>query len=145
MKIIDIDYDQLIEIRADYMDYFNHEEDATWNEEKLKRRFRQLTERFDYIGLGLYDKDKLLGFCIGALAQFDDGLIALVNEIFIGKNSQSKGYGSKLLKAFEEKAKALGAFRIQLEAANDDIHHRFYNLHHDYKDAKTNVLKSKAL
>jgi len=145
MYIKDIILKDIIEITKDYIDYFNRFEKSEWDESKVERKFQQLVERFDYVGLGIYLDDKIIGFCVGALSQFDDGLIALLNEIYIIKEKQSKGYGSKLLNSFEEKMFSLGAFRIQLESANDGIHNKFYNEMHDYIDDKNNILKSKNL
>ena len=140
MYIKDIILKDIIEITKDYIDYFNRFEKSEWDESKVERKFQQLVERFDYVGLGIYVDDKIIGFCVGALSQFDDGLIALLNEIYIIKEKQSKGYGSKLLNSFEEKMFSLGAFRIQLESANDGIHNKFYNEMHDYIDDKNNIL-----
>jgi len=42
-------------------------------------------------------------------------------------------------------SKKKGAFRIQLESANDETHHRFYNERNNYQDASNNILKSKQL
>jgi GNAT superfamily N-acetyltransferase len=145
MNIREIYFDDIKEIAKEYLNYFNHFEGADWHEKDVIRRLRQLTERFDYFGLGIYENGKMIGFCVGCLSQFDDGIIALLNEIFIIKSFQSKGYGSKLIKAFEDKAKSLGAFRIQLEAADDNIHRRFYNDYHQYKDTRSNIIKGKAL
>lgn len=145
MDIKDIGFNEIKEVHKAYMDYFNQYEGSNWCEEDIIRRFRQLTERFDYVGLGIYIDNKMIGFSVGSLSQFDDGIIGLLNEIFIIKDFQSKGYGSMLLRAFEDRVKGLGAFRIQLEAADDDIHHRFYNHYHQYKDTHSNLIKGKTL
>ncbi len=145
MIIKEITFADIKEIANDYLEYFNNYEGDHWNNDAVIRRLRQLTDRFDYFGLGMYDNTKIIGFCVGCLSQFDDGIIMHLNEIFIGKKYQSHGYGSKLLLAFEEQAKNLGAFRVQLEAVDDDIHHRFYNKYHQYQDTKTNVIKGKSI
>lgn len=144
MIIKKIGLEDILEISKDYLYYFNQVEGDGWGLESVERRLKQLVVRFDYFGLGIYINDKLIGFAVGNLSQFDDGLVAHLNEIFISRDFQSKGYGSKLLIAFEDQAKKLGAFRIQLEAADDDIHHRFYNDRHNFKDTRSNVIKGKA-
>ncbi|MGE4572588.1 MAG: GNAT family N-acetyltransferase [Candidatus Izemoplasmatales bacterium] len=145
MKIKEIDFNDIKEIVVDYMKYFNDIEGDHWTEENVLRRLKQLTIRFDYFGLGIYDGSRIIGFCVGNLSQFDDGVIMHLNEIFVISELQSKGYGSKLLIEFEKKAKELGAFRIQLEAVDDDIHSRFYNQYHRYVDTSSNLIKAKAI
>lgn len=145
MEIREIDLKDLNNIKQEYMDYFNTYEEAEWTIQKVEKRFHQLVKRYDYVGIGCYDNNKLIGFAVGALSQFDDGIVTLLNELFIIKSYQSKGYGSKLLKEYERISKEKGAFLIQLESANDEIHRRFYNEIHDFKDASNNILKSKLL
>jgi len=145
MKIKNIENKDLKSIEKEYLHYFNEYEDSEWDIPRVQRKFKQLTDRYDYCGLGLYENDKLIGFAIGVLSQFDDGIIAILNELFIIHEMQSKGYGSKLLKAFEEETKRRGAFRIQLESANDEIHHRFYNEMNEYQDTNNNIIKAKGL
>lgn len=145
MEINKINIKDLETIKQSYADYFNKHEEAEWTKEKVDRRFKQLVERFDYIGLGLYIEEKLIGFALGCYEQFEDILISKLNELFIITEYQSKGYGSKLLKAFETHSKTGGAIRIQLESANDEIHNRFYNKMNGYSDANNNVLKAKSL
>lgn len=145
MEIKPIVYTDLLPIVPEYIHYFNTYEEAEWNDERVLRKFKQLVNRFDYMGLGLFVEGTIKGFAVGSLVQFDDGIISLLNELFVSHNMQNKGYGTKLLKAFESYSKEKGAFRIQLESANDDIHHRFYNKQNYYQDANNNILKAKAL
>ena len=145
MNIIEIGLTELNEIIEDYIYYFNNYEESEWTNDKVVKKFRQLVNREDYLGLGLYIEDELKGFAVGSLSQFDDGNIVLLNELFISKELQSKGMGSKLLKEFEKLAKDKGAFRIQLESANDEIHRRFYNDMHNFQDANSNLIKAKML
>lgn len=145
MIIEKIELKDLEMIKHKYRQYFNEFEDAKWNVERVDRRFKQLVERYDYIGLGLYIDNELIGFAMGCFEQFEDILISKLNELFISANHQSKGYGTKLLKAFESFSKEGGAVRIQLESANDEQHNHFYNEMNNYSDANNNVLKAKSL
>lgn len=145
MEIKDIKLEDLMQFKEVYRNYFNTYEDACWTDETVTRKFFQLVNRYDYLGLGLYNDQIMIGFAVGQLIQFDDGLVALLNELFVIKSMQSKGFGSKLLKAFEDLAKNKGAFRIQLESANDHMHHRFYNELNHYLDTNSNILKAKSL
>lgn len=48
------------------------------------------------------------------------------------------------MKELEKRVKELGAFLIQLQAVNDDMHNKFYgNL--GYKDCHNLILKSKPI
>ena len=143
--IKEIHLEELNTMIDSYIQYFNQNEMMTWNQETVTKKFRQLVLREDYVGLGLYNKQTLIGFAVGALIQFDDGIIAHLNEIFVDGTYQSKGLGSKLLKSFEDLVKSKGAFRIQLETTKDEIHQRFYNHYHDYLDTNTHLIKGKQL
>lgn len=128
-----------------YQDYFNREESAAWTLPLVKRRLRQLFFRVDNLAIVLEEKTEILGFAVGQLVQFDDGVVFELNELFVARPHQSKGHGSHLLKTIESMARQHGAFRIQLIAAADRVHHRFYNEMHGYSDGTNNVQKSKSL
>lgn len=145
MDIRGVTLEDLEQIKQDYLNYFNLKEGSEWTKEKIDRRFKQLVERYDYIGLGLYVDHVLVGFALGCYEQFDDMLITKLNELFISSSHQSKGYGTKLLKEYEAYSKRGGAVRIQLESANDKVHRRFYNQMNQFLDASSNVLKAKSL
>jgi aminoglycoside 6'-N-acetyltransferase I len=128
-----------------YLEYFNTFEEAKWTIPNVKRRLRQLILREDNLGLLLKEDDDIVGFAVGQLTQFDDGIVFELNELFIAASRQGKGLGSYLLTAIEALAKECGAFRIQLITGTDDRHHRFYNEKHGYFDGKNNVQKAKGL
>lgn len=145
MEIKAVTLSDLEDIKKDYLEYFNQKENAEWTKDRVNRRFKQLVERYDYLGIGLYLEQDLVGFALGCYEQYDDILVTKLNELFIVSKHQSKGYGTKLLKAYEARAKQGGAVRIQLESANDKAHHRFYNQMNEFLDASNNVLKAKSL
>lgn len=128
-----------------YVDYFNTMEGAVWTLDAAKRRMRQLFHREDQLSIILEEEVGILGFAVGQLTQFDDGLVFELHEIFVSRFAQNQGRGSRLLTEIEGLAKTQGAFRIQLIAAADLIHHRFYNERHGYADGTNNVQKTKAL
>ncbi|MCK7487136.1 MAG: GNAT family N-acetyltransferase [Bacillus subtilis] len=128
-----------------YLEYFNTFEEAQWTIPNVKRRLRQLILREDNLGLLLQDDHEIVGFAVGQLTQFDDGIVFELNELFIVASKQGKGLGSYLLTAIETLAKDRSAFRIQLITGTDDRHHRFYNEKHGYFDGKNNVQKAKSL
>ncbi len=140
LTIADIDI-----ISPSYMAYFNDHEGAKWTLANVRRRLGQLIDRVDTLGLIGKDGNDLVGFAVGQLEQFDDGLVFDLNELFVASEYQGKGNGSRLLGNIEELARKEGAFRIQLIAGNDARHRHFYNDMHGYEDAGNNLIKAKAL
>lgn len=128
-----------------YLEYFNTYEDAQWTIEKVYRRLRQLIVREDNLGLLLKEDESVIGFVVGQLVQFDDGIVYELNELFIAGPMQNKGYGSYLLTAIENLAKEHEAFRIQLITGVDERHYNFYNRKHGYSDGSNNIQKTKSL
>ena len=128
-----------------YASYFNLYEDASWTVDTAKRRLKQLLFREDSVSLIQFKNNEISGFSVGQLVQFDDGLVFELIEIIVFKEFQGQELGSQLLMAIEEQAKLLGAFRIQLFAADDDLHNHFYNVKHSYKNATNNLWKTKTL
>lgn len=140
LSIKDIDF-----IVPSYIEYFNNYEEAQWTKQTVERRLKQLFVREDALGLFMKDNGVFIGFAVGQLMQFDDGLVFELNELFIDYKYQCKGYGSTLLKHIEEYAKDSGAFRIQLTTGQDKRHYNFYNTKHNYFDATNNIQKAKQL
>jgi len=145
MNIKKINASDIKLIVPSYIEYFNTHEGARWTDQKVERRLLQLIMREDCLGLLMIDKEDFVGFVVGQLIQYEDGLVFDLNELFIADKYQNKGHGSKLLNAIEIEAKAKGAFRIQLTAENDEKHHRFYNDKHGYFDCSNNLFKAKQL
>jgi GNAT superfamily N-acetyltransferase len=128
-----------------YLDYFNTVEGASWTIDAVKRRLRQLFYREDMLSIILEEMTGVVGFAVGQMTQYDDGMVFELSEIFVARSSQNQGRGSLLLTEIEALAKRQGAFRIQLIAAADRLHHRFYNERHGYTDGTNNVQKTKSL
>lgn len=127
-----------------YMNYFNEVENASWTLDTVKRKLMQLLNRVDVIACKLESKSDMIGFFIGQLVQFDDGLVFELLELLVFKEYQNQGYGSMLLNKAILDAKNKGAFMIQLTSAVDESHHHFYNAKHGFLNATNNVWKSKA-
>ncbi len=140
-----IDLKDVDQLAVDYMNYFNRYEEASWTLENAKRRLRQLFNREDALGFLMMDKDLVIGFGVGVLTQFDDGLIFELSELLIYKAYQNKGNGSLLIQKLETHAKEQGAFRAQLFAFDDQEHTNFYQHKHQYSIAKNNLIWTKAL
>lgn len=134
------DIDQIAPI---YLNYFNKYENASWTIANVRRKLKQLLNREGVIAYILENNTIIIGFVIGQLVQFDDGLVFELLELLVFKEHQNYGYGSILLLKVIEDAKKEGAFMIQLTSAVDQQHHYFYNIKHGFSDAKNNVWKSK--
>ncbi len=128
-----------------YKDYFNEEENASWTLDTAKRRLNQLLDRVDTIAFLLEKNSRIIGFFIGQLVQFDDGLVFELLELLVLKKDQNQGYGSILLKKAMTEALNQNAFMIQLTAIKDESHDYFYNIKHGFTDAKNNIWKSRIL
>lgn len=128
-----------------YLNYFNKVENAKWELETVKRKFKQLLFREDLLAFKLENDLEIIGFYIGQLVQFDDGLVFELLELLIFRKYQNKGYGSKLLLRAIADAKEAGAFMIQLTSAVDEEHYHFYNIKHGFSDASNNIWKMKII
>lgn len=126
-----------------YLAYFNEVESAMWTLETATRKLRQLIHREDVIAYKLESHKELIGFYVGQLLQFDDGLVFELLELLVLREYQNQGFGSLLLNRAIEDAKQEGAFMIQLTSAVDEEHFHFYNTKHGFLDAKNNVWKTK--
>lgn len=132
-------------IESLYLNYFNKEEHASWTKETVKRKFKQFFNREDLIAYKINDGKNMIGFFIGQLVQFDDGLVFELLELLVFKAYQNKGYGSLLLEKAIKEAKETGAFLVQLTSSVDEVHHNFYNIKNGFSDAKNNVWKTKII
>ena len=127
-----------------YIGYYNRFEGGCWTMETTTRRIRQVLTREDSLCLLLEEDGVLLGFSMGYLEQYDDLMAYDLVEIVIAAACQGQGYGKALMAETERQAKLLGAAMVQLQAVNDDKHHRFYG-QLGYQDANNLVLKTKWL
>jgi len=127
-----------------YIDYYNDQEDGCWTEETVCKRIRQVLTREDSHCVLLEEGDAVLGFAMGYMEQYDDGIAYDLVEIVIERSRQNRGLGTAFMKELEKQVKAKGAFLIQLDAVNDAAHERFYE-RLGYKTCKNLVPKSKVL
>ncbi len=135
------DIDNVVDM---YIHYFNNIEGDNWTRETIKTRLSQMVNRQDYFGLKIVIDEKIIGFALGNFEQFFDGKVFHLIEIFIDYNYQNKGFGKILMKAIEKEVKDKGAFRLTLEAFNDEKRTNFYN-NMGYEDCNNLVIKGKNL
>ncbi len=145
IKYVPLQSNDIPSLVSIYRDYFNRYENAGWTNATAERRLKQLIIRPDHLGLMVKHDDQTIGFATGQLVQFDDGLVFELNELLVVREFQNQQYGSRLLQEMEKIAKQSGAFRIQLTAADDERHNRFYEIKNGYKIAKNNLWRTKEL
>ena len=79
------------------------------------------------IGYGLFERDEICGYIWAYPHQFREEKRIYVNEIRIREDWRGQGYGKKLLKLVEVKAKELGLGAVYLHAeAKNPAALRFY-------------------
>jgi len=127
-----------------YIDYYNGHEDGCWTRETVYKRIHQVLTREDSHCILLEDGDAVLGFAMGYMEQYDDGMAYDLIEIVIERSKQNGGLGTAFMEELERQVKAKGAFLIQLDAVNDAAHERFYD-RLGYKTCTNLVNKSKVL
>lgn len=109
-----------------YIEYYNEVEGAQWTEETAYKRIHQVVTTEDSYGLTLSIDNSIIGFAMGYFVQYDDGKSYDLIEIVISHRYQRKGIGTMFMKELERRVKELGAFLIQMEVVNDEMHNNFY-------------------
>jgi aminoglycoside 6'-N-acetyltransferase I len=109
-----------------YVDYYNKEEEGSWDFARAKKRIHQMITMEDSICYLQKENGILCGIILAYLKPFDDIDVLQVDEIVIAKAYQNKGYGTKLIQEIEKIAKGMGAKLMQLESVNDAAHDHFY-------------------
>ena len=127
-----------------YLAYYNGHEDGVWTTQTAYKRIHQIWSREDSYCLLLEENHQVIGFAIGSMEQYDDLVAYDLVELVIAADYQNQGNGAALMEELERRVKALGASMIQLQAVNDEQHHRFYGKL-NYYDAANLVVKAKFL
>lgn len=127
-----------------YVSYYNEQEKGCWTEESARKRIHQVLSMEDSFSLILEKNDSAIGFAMGYFKQYDDIIGYTLEEIIIAYKYQNQGIGSALLHELERIVKEKGASCIEIQAVNDEHHHKFYGKA-DYHNATNFVLKVKWL
>lgn len=93
-----------------FVDYFNTNEKASWTYENAYRRIHEAITKEDNVSFMILINNRLIGFEMGYLEQYEDGLVFDLHEILIAKDFQRKGYGKALVTEAMRRAKEKGAF-----------------------------------
>lgn len=127
-----------------YIEQYNEYDGDTWTEEIVYKRIHQVWSREDSFCMLLEEEGQVLGFAMGNMEQFYDGMAYDLVEIVIAHAHQNKGLGTVLLRELEKRVKKRGAILVQLYAVNDRMHEAFYGKL-QYKDADNLKIKTKWL
>jgi len=79
-----------------------------YGEKRGREIYKESRERKKKITLGAFDGKKLLGYASG---EYSRG-IAHLASLFVAENARGGGIGEKLVKAYETRAKRLGAHTL---------------------------------
>ncbi|MDC7280544.1 MULTISPECIES: GNAT family N-acetyltransferase [Pseudobutyrivibrio] len=134
--------DNIGEVLGFYIDYYNNVEESCWTEETAGKRIHQVLTIEDSYSLILRDDDKAVGFVMGYFKQYDDIVGYTLEEIVVSREYQGKGLGSELLAEVEKRVHEKGAFCVELQAVNDEMHEHYYGKA-GYGDAANFVMKNK--
>ena len=127
-----------------YLAYYNKHEDGVWTTQTAYKRIHQIWSREDSYCLLLEENHQVIGFAIGNMEQYDDLVAYNLVELVIAADYQNQGIGTAMMEELERRVKALGASMIQLQAINDERHHRFYGKL-NYYNATNLIVKAKFL
>ncbi len=143
MNISEMNLNDIESVLTLYIDYYNNYENCCWTEKTAKKRIQQVLSMIDSFSLIMKnEQDIVIGFAMGYFKQYDDIVGYSLEEIIISADYQHKGFGSILLKEIETKVKEKGAYCIELQAVNDELHEKYYNKA-GYKNAANFIMKVK--
>ncbi|MDO5096791.1 MAG: GNAT family N-acetyltransferase [Peptostreptococcaceae bacterium] len=143
MNVVEMNLDDIENVLTLYIDYYNNYEECCWTEKTARKRIQQVLTTMDSFSLIMRnEQDNIIGFAMGYFKQYDDIVGYTLEEIVISADYQRKGYGSILLKMIETKVREKGAYCIELQAVNDELHEKYYSKA-GYKNADNFVVKVK--
>lgn len=126
MDIFEMKVEEVEQVLPLYIDYYNNYEGSCWTDETAGRRIRQVLRMDDSYALIMKDDETPVGFVMGYFKQYDDIVGYTLEEIIISSSYRQKGLGTILLKELEDRVRERGASCIELEAVNDEMHHKYY-------------------
>ncbi|MGG1572046.1 GNAT family N-acetyltransferase [Fictibacillus sp. NRS-1165] len=110
-----------------YQDVFNRSPwNESWTEETAKERLADLMNTPKFLGFVFYEHSQLIGFIAGNSKRTYSGLTFYIAELCVNNNIQGKGYGSKMLKRFEEELKRREIPSLYLLTAKQGLAKLFY-------------------
>ncbi len=85
-----------------------------WQEDQLENYLKDLTEVRTPVMLGMFVNDTLTGVSLGNIRHWCGGTEYHIEELFIRRDMQNRGYGTQFLTMIEEYLKARGIHEIFL-------------------------------
>lgn len=127
-ELRELDQSHFEEIRTLFRDVFMSE---PWNEDwsddrQLDEYLKDLMGARTPVILGLYENEKLTGVSIGNIRHWCGGTEYHIEELFIRKDMQKKGYGTVFLEKIEEWLKEHGIHQIFLMTERNVPAYDFY-------------------
>ncbi|RHM60250.1 MULTISPECIES: GNAT family N-acetyltransferase [Coprobacillaceae] len=146
MEIKLIDANNVKEVQAVFYQVFTVE---PWNDQwdDLKQLELYLLDEMDNkssLSYGLYDQDQLVGFCIGRIKHWYEGIEYWIDEFGVLNQYQGKGTGSLFMKEVEKAIKEQGIKGIVLFTERDIPAYHFYQKN-GFKDHDDKVIFTKGL
>ncbi len=120
-----------------------------WNyewmsDEKVHEYFTDLINTPKAKAYAFFINDTLCGACFGRVNSCSPVPVYEINEIFVLRDLQKKGVGSKMLKAIEQDLKQKGIVAISLYTMRDIPAYKYY-IKNGYEEASSAVSFSKVL
>ena len=117
----------------------------TWlSRENINRYFEDMLITPGFIGFLYYEGHTCLGVCLGGINDYFIAPQFEINEIFINRNRQKEGIGSKMLAEIETCLSDAGVHCVTLLTQKDMNAYQFY-LKNGYSVSKKAVHMSKIL
>ncbi len=128
-------HDQLDASAALYVDVFNGEPwNDRWSVSTARQRLHQMFTTPEFIGLGLWEKEDLVGICLGHVEQYFQRRHYMLQEMCVRMELQRTGRESRLLGALVQALRPLDVEQIYLNTMRDGPAARFY-ANHDFQPA----------
>lgn len=110
-----------------YQHVFNsHPWNESWNDESAKERLADLLHTPKFLGYSFYEDGMMIGFIAGNSKRTDNGLTFYIAELCVNNTIQGKGYGTRMLRAFEEELKRREIKSLYLLTAKEGQAQKFY-------------------
>jgi ribosomal protein S18 acetylase RimI-like enzyme len=123
-----LDEDDIVACSQLYVDTFKH---PPWNEEwQIEDAFNRLTNFLSplcSIGFKVVKDNKILGFLIGEIEQWNGTQNFYLKEMCVSNSLQRSGLGKKLIAVLENELDGRGISRIYLITQRETIPEWFYS------------------
>ena len=126
MEYVRLTEENISEVVANYVAYYNNCEDGCWTYNKAYKRIHQVMTIEDAECMVQYVDGKMTGFVMGYYKEFDDLKAYFLEEIVIFAEYQNNGYGAAFMMELESIVRANGVEHIELISVNDEHHMYFY-------------------